>query len=347
MKRPFALLVTLVFIVPVMVMAQQLDVPTGDGRYAHIMPTAQGSQILTAKNAARIASGTGMLTYHGGPVILKATTYAIFWVPPTLQTGASTSMSLQYRTVQSNLLTDYPGHSIANNNTQYYQGPPNYTLAYIQNAGSFGGSYVDTSAYPASGCNDAATPGNCISDAQAQTEIAKVMGIKGWTGGLTKVFLLFTSSGEGSCLSTNNCAYYGSSGYCGYHSHFVNSSAQTVAYANIPYGQPSVCQNSGAPSPNNNPAADTAATASSHELTEAITDPMGNAWYSSTNGEEIGDLCNRYYGYLGWDGGLANEFWNKHYYLVQTEYDNYLSGIAITVNGVQGPFGCFNVGPEL
>jgi hypothetical protein len=246
--------------------------------------------------------------------------------------------------VQTNLLKDYPGHSLGNNNTQYYQGPPNFKLAYIQNAGSFGGSYVDTTAYPASGCTDSVTPGNCISDSQIQAEIGKVMGIKGWTGGLNKVFFLFTSSGEGSCFNASSvCAY---SPYCAYHGFFVNGSGQDVIYGNEPYGDASHCQPSGAPSPNNDPPADSAADLVSHELSEAITDPLLNAWFGADLSHEIGDLCSGYYGYLGWDGGLANESWNNHFYLLQTEYSNYLNNFYIATNPA-GPLGCFNVGPDL
>jgi hypothetical protein len=89
-----------------------------------------------------------------------------------------------------------------------------YHGQYILNSGQLAGSYVDTSAYPASGCNDTATPRNCITDAQLETEIEKVMTLKGWSGGLGKMFLVFTSSGEGSCLDSTStqCAYID---YCG------------------------------------------------------------------------------------------------------------------------------------
>jgi hypothetical protein len=69
-------------------------------------------------------------------------------------------------------------------------------------------------------------------------------------------------------------------------------------------------------------AADTAATAASHELTEAITDPLLNAWFTST-GEEIGDLCAFNYGVNTWDRGKANQSWNGHFYELQQEYDNH------------------------
>jgi len=338
----------------------QLDVVDQEGRTAHIMAAMPGGNAIMAENNARSGttshSGTGVLiqeqgvgfsgtlTYHGGPVILKATTYAIFWVPPTLQNGTPTSMTSHYQTIQTNFLKDYPGHSIANNNTQYFQGPPSFTLAYIQNAGSFGGSFVDTSAYPASGCSDSATPGGCLSDAQLRAEISKVMTLKGWTGGTSKVFFLFTSSGEGSCFSAGNCSY---TQYCGYHSFFTNGSAQTVIYGNEPFGDITHCQVNGAPSPNSDPAADAAANTLSHELTEAITDPLLNAWRGVDVSHEIGDLCNFYYGYPSWKAGTATEFWNNHFYLVQTEYSNNLFNANETINGVNGPAGCFNAGPEL
>jgi Phosphate-induced protein 1 conserved region len=335
-----AALLALLSAVPIQAQSLQLRPVSEAGSVAHIMPTVENAAALRAANAQRpagfaSAGFSGALSYHGGPVIVKATTYAIFWIP------ASGALTLHYQTVQTNLLKDYPGHSIANNNTQYYQGST--TKTFIQNAGTFGGSYVDTSSYPVSDCTDSATPGNCISDALIQQEIVKVMGIKGWTGGNNKVFFLFTSSGEGSCYNASNCSY---TQYCAYHT-FFSSGGVNVIYGNEPFGNPSVCAG-GTPSPNNDAAADSAASALTHELTEAITDPLLNAWYGGSGvASEIGDLCNGYMGYMGWDGGLANEYWNGHYYAVQTEYSNYLSGFYMIVNGINGPTGCFNVGPEL
>jgi hypothetical protein len=108
---------------------------------------------------------------------------------------------------------------IDNNNTQYYQ-ILGSTTTYIQNAAGviltngFAGSFVDNAPYPASGCSDTATPSNCITDAQIQAEIQRVMALMGWTSGPNKMFLLYTSSGEGSCLGSS-CAY---TQYCAYHS---------------------------------------------------------------------------------------------------------------------------------
>src|SRR5579883_3052887 len=269
-------------------MAQDLRA-SGGGHDVHIMPPPNSPAHLAHRldsnslsngilGGGPVAGGptVGALTYHGGPIMQTVTSYAIFWVPPTLQTGAATSMTTHYQNVQTGLLSLYPGHGIDNNNTQYYSSTSSgffFFTNYIQNSGSFGGSYVDTTPFPASGCSDPFTPGNCLTDAQIQAEVQNVMAIKGWTGGLNKMFFVYTPSGEGSCQGPY-CAY---TTYCAYHGYF-SSGGNTVIYANMPYADPSACQLPGAGVPNGDSAADAEASVTSHELTEAITDPELNAW---------------------------------------------------------------------
>jgi len=341
---------TLVALNPAMfAQSLQLNVVSPEGGRAHIYPTYQGSAPLRAQNESRVATNSpsnfaGLLTYHNGPVMTKPVAYLIFWLPATgkLQNGNATTMSAAYQTIQTNAIKDYFGHSLALNNTQYYQ-VAGGIKTFISSGGSVAGTTIDTSNYPSSGCTDTATPGNCITDAQLRAEITKVMTAKGWSGGNNHIFMVFTSSGEGSCFDSSHCAY---TFYCAYHSSF-SSGGMNVIYSNEPYGDVTHCQKPGAPSPNGNAAADAAATSASHELTEAITYPFGTGWYDNANGEEIGDLCAYYYGFVGYKSSTANEFWNTRFYLLQTEYDNYLGNFIISVNGVNGPAGCFNNGPEL
>jgi hypothetical protein len=353
MRKLFLALATTLALLGCTAFAQslQLNVASPEGNRAHIYRTYQGSATLRAQNSARAAATSasnfaGVLTYHNGPVMTKAVAYLIFWLPGTgkLQNGNATSMSAQYQSIQTNMVKDYFGHSLSNNNTQYYQ-VSGTTKTYISNGGSVGGTTIDTASYPSpSACTDTLTPGNCITDAQIQSEITKVMTAKGWTGGNNHIFLLFTSSGEGSCFDSADCAY---TEYCAYHGSFT-AGGVNVIYSNQPYGSVSHCQKPNTPTPNGNAAADAAATAASHELTEAITDPIvGTGWYEGANGQEIGDLCAYYYGLVGYKSSTANEFWNTRYYLLQTEYSNYLGNFATTINGTQGPAGCFNNGPEL
>lgn len=312
--------------------------PTGNS--VHIFPTVTEAERRAAATAA--APDTGPLLYHAGGLIMPTiTVYPIFWVPARLQNGGATSMSTDYQLVQEYLAYRYPGHGIANNNTQYYQDVGG-TVTYIANAGGYAGAALDTIAYPQSGCTDSATPGNCITDAQIQAEVARVINALHLSAGLDKIFLLYTSSGEGSCFdsSSKSCAY---TQYCAYHSYFTLGGVPVI-YGNMPYGNLNACQIGGTPSPNDDPAADAVATAASHEITEAITDPLLNAWYT-TQGNEIGDLCAYNYGPNTWvsnHGIAANQFWSGTtyaYFELQREFDNHLYA-----NGFAG---CDQIGPGI
>ena len=293
--------------------------PTSNGQSIHIFPTVEG-----AKARARAGLAGGPLVYHAGGSIMPAVTlYAIYWIPAKLQNGGATSMPVHYQNFQSRLLVDYPDHGIDNNNTQYFQ-TIGTTTTYVANLGAFGGVFVDTAPYPASGCTDSLTPGACITDAQIQAEIKRVMGVKGWTGGLRHMFLLYTSSGEGSCFTSasTSCAY---TNYCAYHGSI--SGTTPIIYANMPFGNLSVCQVAGTPSPNAYAVADAVMDVATHEISEAITDPLLDAWFDSS-GNEIGDLCNFFYGPNTWDASKANQSWKGHFYEVQEEYDNHTGSCA-------------------
>jgi phosphate-induced protein 1 len=297
----------------------------------HIFPVlALSTKLAALIKAAGPAPG---LDYAGGPIMQTVTIYNIFWAPPKLQNSDPTEMTGHYQAIQTRLMQDYPGHGIHNNNTQYYQITGTGAAAlktYIQNIGSFGGSYVDsTTPYPTSaGC---AKTKNCLTDTQIRAEIQHVMNLKNWHGGLDKIYFLYTSSGEQSCsdADSTSCSY---SQYCAYHSYIPGSGASPpIIYANMSFGDPKYCQDGNVPSPNNDVAADTAASSASHELSEAITDPLINAWYDA-QGAEIGDLCAYKYGPNSWGSNNANQMWNGNLYLLQEEYDNHTKG-------------CVSVGP--
>jgi len=319
----------------------QLNVDAASGHQVHVMPTHKQIKDL-ADIGYQHNGGTPPLLYHGGPVMTSPTVYLIYWVPPHLQDGTATTMPASYQNIETTMIKEYFGHSLDNNNTQYYQNSPK---AYIKNTGTVGGAYVDNALYPGSDCFDPATTltngNNCISDGDLQKEVGKVMALKHWTGGVNNLFMVFTSSNEGQCASSgSDCSYYT---YCAYHSYFVNSASQKVIYSNEPYGDTTVCQVPGAPSPNGFPKADAAATAAAHELTESITDPLLNAWLDSS-GFEIGDECAFYYGVPLWNGGLANEAWDGHPFYIQTMYSNLTRNYFLTDSNFTG---CFNTGPDL
>jgi hypothetical protein len=309
----------------------RLTVVSPTGSVAHVFPTFQRHQQLVRHFL--YFGGDPPLLYHSGGVVMQPslTIYNIYW------TGGH-SFPAGYTSLIALFTGDYPQHGIQNNSTQYYQVIKGVTT-YIKNAGTAGPSYTDTSAYPHGHCVDGVTGSNCITDADIQAEVKKVQTLKKWTGGLDKIFLVYTNIGEGSCLPDGGgCAY---TDYCAYHSSF-GASPPTI-YANEPYGDTRFCQAPGTPSPNGNPAADTAMTAASHEITEAQTDPLGDAWFTGRLDFEIGDLCAYDYGPLQtWDGGKANQNWNGHFYELQTEFDNHSYSKSFPKGA---GFGCSQVGP--
>lgn len=298
------------------------------GHTIHILPSVTNHEAMAA-----LAADNGPLLYHTGGAVMgvpSVTIYPIFWIPAKLQTGVATAFPANYEAVEVNMLYDYIGHGLAAIATQYYQTLSGVT-SFVQNKGGLASNYyVDTAPYPASICTDTVTPGNCLTDLQIRAEVQKIATFAKATPNRNVIFMVFTAPGEGSCMNNTNqsCAY---TAYCAYHSHFIVGGTTAYIYANEPYGNTNYCQVAGAPSPNGDPAADAAATSASHELTEAITDVYGNAWFTA-QGNEIGDLCAYKYGTVNWDGGFANQMWNGRYYLLQTEFSNHT-------------LQCLNVGP--
>lgn len=308
----------------------RLNLTSPTGNRAHIYPTVElNAQIKAERRSMSLTN----VTYHGGRIMTAVQIYAIYWAPPTLQDGTATVMPAAYEGLLNRMLSNYAGHSIANVNTQYSQIVSGIT-SYHTGLGSLAGIQIDTTAFPTRVCTDTATPKNCLTDAQLQSEISHVMTVRGWTAGFNKIFLLFTPKGMGQCFtSVTSCSY---TQYCAYHS-FFGSVTNPVIYGNEPYGTApgGACQLSGITTPNVPTEADSAATAARHEVSEATTDPELDAWFDSGTGEETSDKCNFDYGPKTWDGGKANYFWGGKFLLLQREYSNH-TGTCVT-EGPSGP----------
>ncbi len=143
--------------------------------------------------------------------------------------------------------------------------------------------------------------GTVVQDSDLQNLIAK--GIAG--GVLPKpdgslLFVMFLPDGVQVQLGSDaSCTTF-----CGYHSSFNLSDGTNVYYAILPFPSCSGCLGGLS-------AIDSLTALTSHEISEAITDPIpGSGWYDDTNGE-IGDIC-------AWtfrqDGGynIQLEWSNKH-----------------------------------
>lgn len=288
--------------------------------HPHIMKVHNRSKPHTAPS--------NLLTYNGGPIMQTEVSYAIFWEPATLQDGSATHVSSTYNSLIQRYFNDIGGSGLYGTNTQYYDN--NHR---ILNNSTFGGAWLDTSAYPPSTCTDTATPGNCLVDTDLQAEVQRAITINHWTGGLNSMFFVFTSLGEGSCFDTgsSSCSF---TEYCGYHSFFNGSSHNPVIYANMPYTATSL-NGCGVPtSPNNDIDVDSTLSVTSHEQMEAVTDPKLNAWYDN-QGNEIGDKCAWNFSNINQDNNTANIQLNSNFYLVQQEWSNAIDGCTLTSQGTQ------------
>jgi hypothetical protein len=255
------------------------------------------------------------LTYGGpdqtpaGHVMGHVTEYAIYWVPPGYNTASNyqTVVDGYFANVESE---DGSANDVFSSSTQY----GNPTSGAFQYGATFGGSFVDTSAYPAGGCtepSDVLGLKQCLEDLQLEAEIKRVADAKGWPHGANVEFFMYTPANVGSCFE-GFCAY---DWYCAYHSQFVDRSHQEYVYANMPWPNqrvnfgtiyPSDCDTGFHPNgsgsvpaeqaPTLLDAADEVVNVTSHEANEAITDPDGNEWWvdnshSGWEGAENGDLC--------------------------------------------------------
>jgi hypothetical protein len=254
----------------------------------------------------RQVQGSGDLTFHGGPVMGTNKTYAIYWVP------SGSSMPTGYQSTINQFFTDVAHDS--NMSTNVYAADTQYSS--IQYNSTFGGSTVDTNAFPTNGCSVYSGVTRCLTDAQIQQEILNVVSSQGWVENGTNMFFLFTPQGVGSCFDTNpadGCAY---TDYCAYHG-ATNSGG--AIYANQPYADVSGCTEGQYPNGN---AADSTINVTSHEHNEAITDPQLNAWFDAA-GYEIGDKCAWDFGTVsGPNGAEYNQTINGHHYFMQREYSN-------------------------
>jgi hypothetical protein len=243
------------------------------------------------------------------------TTYAIYWVPSgsSVETGYESDIDRYLSDVAAASGSQTNVYSVA---TQYYD-----ATGFIAYQSKFGGSYVDTDPFPASGCDDSfqgVQDPVCLTDGQLRAEIQKVIAAKGWQNGRDALFFILTPKDVGSCLGTG-CT---TNSFCAYHSGFPGANGAPILYANIPYAA-DIDGCARGPTPNGDDA-DATVNTMSHEQNEAITDPWGDAWLNN-EGDEIADICAWNFGKpLGTaaNGQQYNQLINGHPYALQENYSN-------------------------
>jgi hypothetical protein len=214
-------------------------------------------RIVPLHSAPRIASTVSPdLIYRGGPLLTNVQVFAIFW-GKAWQSAANSSLATRMNDFFDFILTS----KLIDQLSEY--DVPGQSIGH----GTRTGSTIYTTS----------EPGKSVSDAtiqeMLQTEIASGIFPASSSHSLYFVFLppgtQVEQGGSKSCQT-----------FCGYH----DATSDNIFYAVMPYPGCSGC-NGGVTIP------DALTSTSSHELCEAITDPIpGKGWYDDSNGE-IGDIC--------------------------------------------------------
>jgi hypothetical protein len=173
--------------------------------------------------------------------------------------------------------------------TEYYDVPTDVPTFVTYNIHA-GGPVVDTDAFPPDGCHPAPGYKACITDEQLRSELSLVTTNLDLPTDLAHFYPVFFPPGVETVDVDGTNSF---DGFCGYHRAFGSNSDKTV-YADLPYEGTSC---NGGQAPNGSLAADGAVSTLSHELNDAITDPLelDHAWIDLA-GNEIADMCDQEYG---------------------------------------------------
>lgn len=287
-----------------------------------------GLMLRAGSLASRPSSGSttgGVLVSHGGPVLGSEAPYVIYWAPGGTS-GSSYSIPSASESLLTQYLTDVAAASTASSTTNVYSVLTQYNTPYSQifstaqtNTHPYTQSVIDMDPFPAqSGCSLAPGMTACVSDASLQAEIenliqrGKLPSATWSSSGATPIFFMITPIDVNVCTSGGSCV---NNSFCAYHSEF-SYSGSNVLYASVPFsvfanGSTKGCQTDQYStiyeSPTGTYHGDEAyniADDLSHELSETITDPLINAWYSK-NGLEVGDLCEAYGARVNTSKGLS------------------------------------------
>jgi hypothetical protein len=238
--------------------------------------------------------------------------FEIFWEP----TGSTVDPS--YHDLLTRYFTDVGTSPLYQNNTQYTDSTGN-----APQSSALAATWVDTTTpYPA----------NPMLDSDIQSEVQNAVAMNGWAPSIDNIFFVYLASSEVLCFDAAHTACSGPNGqFCAYHSSFTLAGGNDpFIYSAMPYDGDTLngCYALNT-SPNNDPAADAEISTTSHEQMEAATDPVPPSGWVGVNGvsDEIGDKCAYQYLQINDDGSNVN--WNGNPYIVQSEWDNNVTGCAL------------------
>ena len=247
------------------------------------------------------------ILYHGGPVMLGTNNVYVVYYGSFTVTATS---------IIDNFLENLGGSGAFAVNTTYYNAQAEHISGSLDYSPSTD-SYVD-----------AYSQGHRVRNSFPTTELQAVLKAGHLPTDPSGIYVLITSP------DVNVPSGF----YCGYHTHSASIINGTdIKYAVIP--EPSAptyqfCSGNvetfnDTTSPNDDIGADSVTDTAMHEISETVTDPDLNAWFTN-NGLEVGDLCNFVYGqtFLAPNGSHANHTFGSRHYLVQTIWENSGSGFC-------------------
>jgi hypothetical protein len=216
----------------------------------------QGASQDLYDGQARVAPADAMLSYRGGPLITRPQVYSVYW-------GASWETSSSARTLITGLdrfFTDILISPLMVQLAEYSVGSK------IIGYGKFLGSSVRTEA----------APQGSVTDASVRSQLKQWIRTKAVPKtSANTLYFIFLEPGVVSIMGGSRSCQ----NYCGYH-----NAAGNVYYALMPYPSCAGCLGG-------MNVLDALTATSSHELCEAVTDPVpGKGWYDDRHGE-IGDIC--------------------------------------------------------
>jgi hypothetical protein len=202
------------------------------------------------------AAPTPKLTYRDGPLLTNVEVFCIFW-GTTWQSSTNTPLSQQLIAFFDYVLTS----SLLDQLAEY--SVPGKSIGHGKRIGSFNLSSSE--------------PGKSVDDSAIQQMLQSQID-SGVLPAPTVNTLYFLYLPPGTTVNLGDAA--SCQNFCGYH----DATPTNVFYAVMPYPGCSGCQGGLS-------AINALTSTSSHELCEAITDPVpGQGWYDDSNGE-IGDIC--------------------------------------------------------
>jgi len=235
------------------------NVVTGDT--VRIFPTTDAVQAYRLAHAdERSTEAVNNLLYNGGPIQTAPQIYVVFWGSAWNGSGDPNGVAARIKAFDAIM----GGSRWLNTVTQYTQSGGQH----VGNAaGSFKGSYVDTTSSPPS------RP----SQSQLAAEAAKAAAHFGNSSINASYVVALPHGIRPSGFGTQYCAYH-------------STTSAGVPWTNLPY-LPDVGASCGAGSVNSPGTLDGVSIVGGHEQAETETDPTASNGWIDGNGEEIGDKC--------------------------------------------------------